>query len=344
MRDVFRIAILLVFFMALGACVLGEEKMVSPYASAYFQHVEGAGVADGRTPLAIRVRGEVGATLTLSVQAAEFVGSAEASKREKTVQLAVVDSSGEGVADVLLVSNEPGLATLSFKVAPLENSIEVAFAPVKVEVGQPRAIEVGPGEIVHEVCIYANTAHGSLRLAASVGVLVPQVVELTMSDSESSCPARDAWAGITHLRWSSAEDSSDLSIRYVGANGEQLPVLTAQLRGELFPGYQVGFANVAASESWTQLEVQLNYRETLSIGGGPASQVPLRDLRSVPTGMRLVGSSSGDGAATPQTDADGLVTLYFENLGTEPELSIFATPEGGGTLHLATLPAPEGEH
>jgi hypothetical protein len=333
---------LMALSLAICGCDLGDEgAMVSPYESAYFEEGEHEGVADGSTAVTVRVRGEAGTTLTLLLQSGEFAGGAgEAPNREKTVQLTEVASSKEGLAEVQLVSSQPGIATLSFKVAPLANSLEVAFAPVALQLGSPRAVEIWPGEVAHDVCVYANTTFGTLNLSATVGALVPDTTPLVAIESDSQCAALSGFPGVGQVQWISSDAATDLVVSYTGANGEQILTLSSQLRGELFPGYAVVFSEVEVTESWTRLDVKLDYRETLSVSAAAATSVALRDLRSVPAGLSLVGSSSGGEETVPQTDAEGWVTLYFENQGREAEVSVFATLAGGGTLLLGNLPAP----
>jgi len=335
---------LLVLLFAVSGCVLGDEgSMLSPYTSAYFELSGSEGVADGRTPVTVLVRGEAGSTLTLLLRSAEFVGGSTGSPlREKTVQLVAPGPDEEGLAEVLVVSNDPGLATVSFKVAPLASSLEIAFAPIAVTVGKPRAIEVWPGEVAHQLCIYANTLHGALSLGATAGALVPNAVELVPTNGgDSECSETPpSMQGVARVQWVSSV-AADLEVHYTGARGEPILVHSSNLRGEAFPGYDVGVSSVDRTDSWTRLEVQLFYRETLSVAASPASSVSLGSLRSVPEGGRLVGSSSGGEEAIPQTDADGWVALYFENAGRDSVLSVFATPTGGGTLFLGDLPVPD---
>ena len=135
-----------------SACVLGDEGVeVSPYETAYFDDANVTGVADGLTPVSVVVHGDPGSTLTLVARSATFVGgSEEQALSEKTVQLDDLDASGLGVATVQLVSSTPGLARLSFKLAPVAVALDVEFEPIRFLLDAPIAIELRPGAVAHQ--------------------------------------------------------------------------------------------------------------------------------------------------------------------------------------------------
>ncbi len=337
------LVLLFLVLFSLSSCVLGDEGIEhSPYESAYFGEAGTVGVADGLSPVSVVVYGDVGATLTLIVQSAEFVSStSEASRTEKTIQISNGDGGGQGMATVEIVSETPGLATLSFKLAPVLEPLEVAFSPVTVAVGAAVPVEFRPGAIAHEVCVYANTSHGTLTVATDSGDLIPEQTSLNEAAAQLRCSdGPEQWAGVALLEWTSREESAEFEVRYTGAGESSTTVQQIPVRGDIFPGYDVVLLDVERTGTWTRMKVELTYRETLSLPFGPASAVSMGGLRSVPAGLVLVGSSSGSEAIVPQTDSGGRVTLYFENRESDVPISVFATPLGGGTLFLGEIPGP----
>ncbi len=325
--------------LILGSCVLGDEaSAVSPYDHAYLEMLEGRTVADGLSPVSVRVYGDYGATLTLHVSTgAHFLASSAGEiPGETTVHLGQRDEYGSGFAETQLVSTAAGLVELSFKLAPLAATLAIHFDPVVIEIGLPRAEELRPGVVVHELCIYANTSHGSIRSTASVGSVFPERVEL-QGPGERCGGAGSAWAGAAMLRWTSGEKEATLESAYLGGSSEQLGSAIAELAGEVFPGYHVVLYGTSVSAEWASVTAQLFYESTDTLASRVAASVPLGDLTSVPGGLTLVGSSSGSADATPETDADGMITLYFEIPDDPAPLSVFATPLGGGITLLGEV-------
>lgn len=326
---------------ALSACVLGDEATaISPYESATFESTQASAVGDGLTPVSVLVHGDFGATLTLQVSDAQFYGSsAEGSHTEKTVQLQDLDDEGNGLAEVQLVSSTPGLALLSFKLAPLAATLEIEFVPVEVVIGAPHPVELRPGVVVHELCVYANTSRGLIQSTASSGSILPRRSELARVSKDVCGVDSEAWAGSAQIQWSSVAGETQVEIDYFGSEEQALLELSLQLDGEVFPGYQGILHEVEVTNEWAHVRTQLAYQATGTLESKLAVAVPLHDIRSVPAGLKLLGSSSGSESAIPETDSQGRVTLYFEVPEGSPALSVFTTPLGGGTLYLGEVPA-----
>ena len=173
-------------------------------------------------------------------------------------------------------------------------------------------------------------------------MLVPEQVDLEPTLESQDCVAPSSeWPGAATFEWTSSEALADIELRYLGPSSTPLATQSAQLRGEGFPGYEVIFQDAQLTEAWARLDVQLAYRNTLSLPSALAGAVALVDLRSVPLGLALVGSSSGGEAAIPETNPQGWVSLYFEKTASTEPRSVFATPMGGGTLYLGDVAGAE---
>jgi hypothetical protein len=334
---------LLTTLLACCACVLGDQATpLSPYESAYFETASASAVSDGLSPIRVLVHGDPGATLTLQVSGAEFLGSSpdENSLTEMTVQLLEVDDEGNASSEVQLVSRTPGLALLAFKLAPLAATLELEFLPIEVEVGAALPFDLRPGQVVHEICLYANTDRGILHTTATKGAIFPARVELEPAGESACGGGENSWQGSAMIEWSSLEAESRLEVAYIGSSEEALPTTSRQVQGEVFPGYSATLHEVEIAEDWASIRTELRYLPTDSLASKVAASVPLQDLRSVPQGLKLVGSSSGSQTALPETDAAGMVTLYFEYAENAQPLSVFATPLGGGTTYLGEIGAP----
>ena len=326
-------------FPVLAACIVGDGPTASHYETAYFESVAPAGVADGITPVRVLVHGEPGATLTLTATAAYFQGSdVEPPQKKKTVQLQEHADDESGVAEVFLVSSNPGIAMLSFELAPLAGTLELEFLPVQIEVGAPSPVELTPGAVVHELCVYSNTSRGRILSESSAGMVAPRDMEIKMKDAGGACEGRPVqWPGRATLLWTSSTADSELKITYMGPGSEALLESSFGVRGEAFPGYSIAFSEVEVREGWASLRCQLTYKESI-FPSFVAAAVSLSNIRSVPPGISVLGSSSGDETATPATDLDGWLTLYFEIPDSSKATSVFATAQGGSTIYLGDVP------
>ncbi len=328
--------------LALGACVLGDEPVSeSPYDYAYFTVPEAVQVADGLTPVSVFVHGEIGSTLTVHISNAEFLaGESAEPTREKTVHLTDTGQDEFGFAELEIVSTTPGLAQLSFTLTPLAASAEVEFAAVQLHSSAPIPISLRPGAVIHEFCVYANTFRGTVQATTQDGSLSPTRSGL-QSIGDSECPQLSAdWTGATLFQWNSAEANALVDLDYLGAQDQVLLRTSAKLDGLSFPGYRSQLEESFVSSQWARIRLQLYYQASSALGEIPAASVALHQLRSVPTGLTLVGSSSGSSTETPETDSQGRITLFFDMPPGEDSISVFATPEGGNTLHIGELVPP----
>jgi hypothetical protein len=319
-----------------GACAIGDEPVTdSPYESAFFSESTSAHVADGHTPVSLVVYGNPGATVTVEVTNATMIGTTSAGPSDRlTLVLLDEDEAGLGYAELQIVSATPGLARVSFALAPLAASTIVEFVPVEFFVEPAIPVGLLPGEVVHELCIFTNTARGSIRVSAQGGSVTPALVDLHEPDGAPCESHVVQHSGAALLQWTGAQSLGTLDLQYLGPDGEVIAQAQSQVEAQPFPGYHATLQEVETTSQWARLSTLLTYRSSGALNEDVAAFVPLDNLRSVPEGLMLVGSSSGSVPAPPETDENGAITLYFEVPGGTAHWSIFATPKGGGTLYL----------
>lgn len=282
-----------------------------------------------------------------------FVVSDNGQPQEKTIYLRDALGDGVGTASVGVVATQPGVVTVALKADRVRTSHELTFEPVRLAMGAPVPSRLQPGQVIHEVCVATNSAHGTLRVdtlevPGSEGQTTPGSFSPTNREVRSDMPANagcpteavDAfgWQGYALFTWGTPVEFAQATMSYLGPNDEALTSDILALRGEPFAGYQVVSTPPEASESWTSIAVTLTYPNTGPLSGGPASGVKLQDIRFIPeSGPTFLGSSSGGAEVDPVTDLDGGAVLFFDTADLVGTFALFVTPENGATEYLADI-------
>jgi hypothetical protein len=315
---------------ALAGCTFGDVDTGG--AAVTLEAPAQAGVADGATPIVVTVTGEPGRKVDLAVAGGRFAGA----DADLATSVFLID----GMAEVDVVADQAGTATVYVAAAEISTAVDLTFELLRFAAGPAEPVAVEPGIVVHELCVAANTARGAVVVAADGTDEVLPIEGATLRSAAPSglgCPDADGpWRGYARLTWRSATGDARAELVYEGAvdAGAQLV-----LAGAAFAGYAVT-GTVTDHDGWVEVALELELAATGGLPATPAAGVSI----ALDSGLHLLpsdnppvffGSSSGGGAQDPRTDSAGRVTLYFDVQTADPgTYTLFVTPEHGATHRI----------
>jgi hypothetical protein len=323
---------------AIITCVLGGASSSTPleFTTADVAiTAPAAGVADGASETPITVTGLAGQVVDLETSLGTFVAPGFANI--VSVMLAPDEAgSTAGTAVVGLISDAIGPAIVSVGGSRID-WVRVDFTDVTLSLGDPVAIDFAPGQVVHELCVAANTMKGAVELAgtsAEAAVLdeVPQPLLAAEGTLPSSCPS-GSFAGYALFRWAASGTTDTLTATWTGPGYGDPLTASRRVTGETFAGY--GGTLDATPLDFDDpypllLEAHLTY---LAVGG-------LDEQPAANVGVTFLVLSDWDAVeltADVSTGPDGTATAVYQ-VAADDTLQVFLQPEGWSTILLGSAP------
>ncbi len=322
-----------------SACTIGAGDDGTPtLTGAIITVADPIGVADGVDRVELTISGDEGVQVTLDVAGGGVTFAAPDDEPADGTKKTVVLTGGTATAN--LIATTAGDKRVSFELDPLNSVKDVTFKEVTMETVTPTAFRYAPGAVVHVVCVGLNTPNGKVKTENTN--LAPLEVDVTdQPPSVGSCPS--GAAGYARFDWTTtAPAMTNVTLAYIGPGDAELERRTLELDGEDFPGYDVTAMTPEVNGGFISVKVDVRYRAgTVSAGPAAGVDVVQRLVPMTKLGPTFLGSSSGDSAATPRTDVDGKIELFYSN-SPDGTYALFLTPVGGGAVHAADLVITSG--